>query len=219
VGLLKQSQSLNAQLEQEVQASVARPFRELLEVDCRKAKASVKKTQEQRLAYQEVIANMERERKKGKVTVLDSENQIKRAAAEYAIAEADCKKAVQLATSLSTTTTVMSTASYLKVQLLAACCCCALLCSAQLGCANQAYLTFWENGAKMKDVFDATVTKNVKVGSDMQERLKKEDSRSYKVFGWGLLIDELTQHAQTPHTTTTKTKQQQPNTSLPKQPT
>ncbi len=65
VGLLRQSQTLGLQLDQEVAASVARPLRDLNDVEFAKAKQLIKKTQEQRAVYQDLVVNMEREKKKG----------------------------------------------------------------------------------------------------------------------------------------------------------
>ncbi len=168
VGLLRQSQGLNLQLETEVQATVARPIRDLLEGECAKAKAQVKRTTEQRAVYQEVVINMDREKKKGKVTQLDAENQVKRAAAEYAICESECKKSLQTATRTSQTTTIALSCNYLK-----------------------AYQSFWDKGAKMREVLDAAVSKHRGVGTEMSDRLKRDDSRVFTVFG--VSLDDVVQ--------------------------
>lgn len=65
VGLLRQAQSLEGQLMQEIATSVAKPLRDLNDAEFAKAKAMIKKTQEQRAVYQDIVVTMEREKKKG----------------------------------------------------------------------------------------------------------------------------------------------------------
>ena len=163
IGLLRQSQSLNLQLEQEVQAVVARPIKDLMEEDFLRAKECVKKTQENRNTYHEVLTNMEREKKKGKVTALDAENQIKRAAAEYEVSELECKKAVKVATEKAQTAMITLTCNYLVK-----------------------YQAFWEKGWKMNELLTATANKHKGVATLRTERMKAEDSKVHTVFGVAL---------------------------------
>lgn len=158
VGLLRQSQTLNLQLEQEVQANVARPIRDLMDNEFRRAKEAVKKAQEQRQVYNEVSQNMEKERKKGKVTALDAENQVKRAAADYEVLEADCKKVLRGAVESAQTTTITLSCNYLK-----------------------SYQTYWDSGSKMREVLDATGTKHRAIAAARAEKLSKEYARVYTV--------------------------------------
>ncbi len=166
VGLLRQSQSLNVQLEQEVESSVTRPLRELNENEFAKAKLVVKKTQELRAVHQDTVLTMERERKKGKVTALDAENQTKRAAADYEVAEADCKKAMRGAIESAQTYTITMACNYLK-----------------------AYNNFWDQGAKMRELLAATAAKHRAVATDRAEKRKAEENRVIKVFG--VALDEV----------------------------
>lgn len=159
VGLLRQSQSLGQQLEQEVEAQVTRPLRELNNNEFAKAKQVVKKTQELRAACQDTVVTMERERKKGKVTALDAENQSKRAAADYEVAEAECKKAMRSAIESAQTFTITMACNYLK-----------------------AYGTFWEQGAKTRELLVATAAKHRAVAAERAERMRAEENRVIKVM-------------------------------------